>query len=353
MSQFKQSWEVPKQPKPIVIIGAGGIVTDAHLPAYKKAGFDVAGIFDLDFERAEIVAKKWNIKSIFFSIEDAVSNGNDVIYDLALPPSAINQVLNQLPDGAAVLIQKPMGENLWQAKEIRKICLDKKLVSAINFQLRFSPQMLAIKDIIDQGLLGEILELEVHLNVNTPWALFPFLKKLQRVEIAVHSIHYLDLIRSFLGEPNSVFAKTMGDKRSPEIAQTRTSAILDYGDDLRCLMSINHNHGYGNKFQTCNLRIEGTKGALQAKIGINLNYPKGEPDELWVHINGSSWQQIPLEGEWFPDAFVGTMSNLQRFVSGEDSVLVSSTEDAIATMALVEACFIANQQSGTQIPDLN
>ena len=30
-------WELPKNKKPIVIIGAGGIVSDAHLPAYQKA----------------------------------------------------------------------------------------------------------------------------------------------------------------------------------------------------------------------------------------------------------------------------------------------------------------------------
>ena len=32
-------WELPKNKKPNVIIGAGGIVSDAHLPAYKKANF--------------------------------------------------------------------------------------------------------------------------------------------------------------------------------------------------------------------------------------------------------------------------------------------------------------------------
>ena len=29
-------WPLPKKKTKIVIIGAGGIVTDAHLPAYKK-----------------------------------------------------------------------------------------------------------------------------------------------------------------------------------------------------------------------------------------------------------------------------------------------------------------------------
>ncbi len=33
-----QHWPAPGSPKPIVIIGAGGIVRDAHLPAYRQAG---------------------------------------------------------------------------------------------------------------------------------------------------------------------------------------------------------------------------------------------------------------------------------------------------------------------------
>ncbi|NCA18336.1 MAG: gfo/Idh/MocA family oxidoreductase, partial [Actinobacteria bacterium] len=33
---------------PVAIVGAGGIVDGAHLPAYKKAGVEVIGIFDTD-----------------------------------------------------------------------------------------------------------------------------------------------------------------------------------------------------------------------------------------------------------------------------------------------------------------
>ena len=35
---------LPDHPRPIVLIGAGGIVRDAHLPAYAKAGFTVASL---------------------------------------------------------------------------------------------------------------------------------------------------------------------------------------------------------------------------------------------------------------------------------------------------------------------
>ena len=46
IANLKTTIELPSDPKKIVIIGAGGIVSDAHLPAYKKAGFKVAGIYD-------------------------------------------------------------------------------------------------------------------------------------------------------------------------------------------------------------------------------------------------------------------------------------------------------------------
>ena len=345
---LKQSWEKPSKPKPIVIIGAGGIVNDAHLPAYKKANFKVIGIYDIDKKQSDKISKIWDIKS-FDSIDEIVQYKNEVVYDLAVPPSAIVSILKQLPDNAGVLIQKPMGENYKQALEIQKVCKEKNLISAINFQLRFSPQMLALKDAIDKDILGELLEIDIKVNINTPWHLFPFLKQLSRVEIAVHSIHYLDLIRSIAKNPKYVFAKTMGDPRVKDLAQTRTSIMLDYQSNLRTMLSINHNHNFGNKFQEAQFRFEGTKGAIVLKIGLLLNYPDGEEDEFWIATNDKEWEQVELKGKWFIDAFIGTMSNLQRYIAKEDDKLISSTDDAIYTMALVEACFEANKKTGVSL----
>ena len=42
----------PKVARPIVMIGSGGIVHDAHLPAYRKAGFPVAALVDVNREKA-------------------------------------------------------------------------------------------------------------------------------------------------------------------------------------------------------------------------------------------------------------------------------------------------------------
>lgn len=349
---LNQRWPAPEKPKPIVLVGAGGIVRDAHLPAYAKAGFKVVGVSDVDGDKAKELAGSHGIASVFEDIPEAAGeHGCDVVYDIATPPHVLPELLPQLPDGAAVLMQKPMGADQDQAREIKKTCAEKGLKAAVNFQLKFSPMMLAVKDALDKGLLGDLLEIEVHVNIFTPWHLFPFLVPMKRVEIAVHSIHYLDTIRSLAGNPKGVFARSISDPRAADLAQTRTSAILDYGGDLRCLMSINHNHRGGRKFQSAWFRFEGTKGAMMVKLGVLYDYPNGEADELWLSTKEGDWEQIPLEGSWFIDAFMGTMGNVQRFDAGLDDSLYAGVEDAYHTMALVEACFESLNNPGTELKD--
>jgi predicted dehydrogenase len=345
---LRQRYPLPSAPRPIVIIGTGGIVTDAHLPAYRKAGLSVAGVFDVDSARARAVAKQWDIPRVFGSLTEATTVSG-CVFDVAAPPAAHADIVATLPRGAAVLLQKPMGLDLAAATRIRAVCRERGLVAAVNFQLRFAPMMLGVADALGRGLLGRLVDIEVHLNLVTPWDLFPHLKSNPRVEIVSHSIHYLDLIRGLAGNPVGVLARTYGHPAT-DLAQTRTSAILDYGSDLRVTLSINHHHDFGRRFQDASFRFEGERGAALVKLGLLLNYPEGEPDELWFAPKGGPWESVLLCGRWFPDAFIGTMSNLQRFAAGEDPVLHSSVEDAWHTMALVEACYRSNASPATPVP---
>ncbi len=344
---LRQWWPKPSKPRPIVIFGAGSIVGDAHLPAYEKAGFPVAGIFDPNAEKAGALADRWGIH-VFASQEEALA-AEGVIFDLATPPAAHAVILSKLPRGSFALIQKPMGGNLAQATEILKVCRERDIKAAVNFQLRFAPMMLALYDAVEKGYLGEVVDFDAWLALATPWGLWPFLKGLPRIEIAMHSIHYFDFIRGLLGNPLGVHAKTIGHPNH-DVAQTRTAAILDYGEKIRCVLSVNHDHDFGRKFQACEFRICGTEGAAYIKLGVNLDYPRGEPDELWIRpAGGSDWVEVKLEGAWFPDAFVNRMANLQRFASGEDDRLVGSVEDAWQTMALVEAAYQSSAQPATPL----
>ena len=111
--------QLPETRQPIIIIGAGGIVKDAHLPAYKQAGFDVYGIVNRTKSRAEKLAAEFGILNVYDSVADAVANAPaNAVYDITIMPEQYVETLNQLPDGSAVLIQKPMGDYVQQSREI-------------------------------------------------------------------------------------------------------------------------------------------------------------------------------------------------------------------------------------------
>lgn len=344
----------PRVAKPIVMVGSGGIVHDAHLPAYAKAGFPVAALVDVDLEKAKALAKKFDISRGFDSIAEAVRFAPaDSIFDIAVPAKVLPSILKQLPDGAAVLMQKPMGDTLEEAVEILRICREKGFTAAVNFQLRWAPNMLAARAITESGALGDLHDMEVKISVHMPWELWSFLSTAPRLEILYHSIHYVDLVRSWLGNPRSVYAKTVKSPRTPALAATKSVIVLDYGEDKRAFVSTNHSHDFDPEMQRSFVQWEGMAGAMRAQMGVNLNYPIGRPDDLqYVLRDGAGWKQAIVSGNWFPDAFMGSMGSLQAFVQGEASTLPTSVEDAIDTMRTVEAAYLSSERGGIALPPI-
>jgi predicted dehydrogenase len=342
----------PSVARSIVMIGAGGIVNDAHLPAYEKTGFPVAALVDVSQERAETLAKKFAIPFSGSSIAEAISYApKNAVFDIAVPAKAIPGILPQLPDGAAVLIQKPMGDTLQEAVEILKICRSKGLVAAVNFQLRWAPNMLMARALHEAGAMGEIHDMEVSVSEHMPWELWSFLKTAPRLEILYHSIHYVDLVRSWFGNPASVYAKTVRSPKTAELAATKSVITFDYGDDKRVFIATNHSHDFNAKMQRSFVQWDGMEGAMRAQMGVNLDYPAGRPDNLEYIVRGDAeWSDAPVRGNWFPDAFMGSMGSLQSFVQGEAKTLPTSVEDAIDTMRVVEAAYLSSERGGEPLP---
>ncbi len=348
---LRQTWPLPTSPRPIVIIGAGSIVRDSHLPVYTRLGLPVAGIFDVDAGAARQRAEQFSLSRVFDSLDAALAEP-DAVFDLAVPPGEIAGILERMPAGSATLIQKPMGRDLDEARRILELCRERSLTAAMNFQLRFAANMLALRDAIGRGVLGEVTDIDVRINLYTPWRYWKFLEGVPRLEVLMHSIHYLDLIRSIAGEPRGVYCRGVRYPGMDAFPDVRTSIILDYGDFLRCSLTMNHTHEFGSQHAASELRVEGTLAAARASMGVNLNYPDGEADELEFCARGTAdWIGVQLRGSWFTEAFEGPMANLQRYVAGKDQALVSPIDDAFRTMAVVEACYESSAAGGTPVPE--
>jgi len=349
-ASLPQAWPRPGAPRPIVIVGAGAIVENAHLPAYRRLGFEVAGLFDVDAARARALAASCGARAFDTMAEAAAWPG--AIFDVAVPARAIIGVLAALPERGHVLVQKPLGESLAEAKHILSVSRDRQLSIALNFQLRFSPSILALEALLAAGQLGDVVDLEVRVVTHTPWEQWSFLRGIPRLELLYHSVHYLDAVRHLLGEPRGVFSRATRNPAMPDLADVASATILDYGPACRVLIGAFHAHAPLPAHAMSELRVAGTRGAAVARLGVNLAYPRGKPDtlEVWAR-GGDRFEAVPLRGSWFTEAFEGPMSNLQRFAAGEDARLVSPVEDAVKTMALVEACYLASAAPGTAIPD--
>jgi len=349
---------LPETEQPIIIIGASGIVKDAHLPAYEMAGFKVFGITNRTISKAYDLQKQFKIDHVFENVADAVKNApSNAVYDITVLPDQYIEILEQLPDGAAVLIQKPMGNDLAQAREIVAVCERKNLVAAINFQLRFASFVSAARYLINEGIIGQLYDLEFKVTVNTPWELFPLIKEHPRLEILFHSVHYIDCIRSFLGNPKGVMAKTAKHPLK-KLSSSRSTIILDYAEDIHVVINTNHDHHFGPKHEESYIKWEGTKGAIRAKMGLLMNYPDGLPDVFEYALAKKDnekeyeWTEVKLEGSWFPEAFIGAMSNLMRYKEGSDKILSASVQDVLGTMKVVEACYISSKNGGISFDEV-
>jgi predicted dehydrogenase len=344
---------IPQSSKinPVYIIGAGGIINTAHLPAYKIAGFNVQGIYDIDASKAKDTAANFNVPNVYSSIEDMIATApSNAVYDVAVPGSQTINILNRLPNGSTVLLQKPMGENYAEAKQILQLTQQKKMLAGINFQLRYAPYIMAVKELVNSNALGELNDIEINVNVYTPWHIWDFLQAAPRVEILYHSIHYIDLVRNLLGNPRSVYAKTTRHPAMPQLASVRSNIIMDYGDLVRANILTNHCHNYGTPKQQSYIKIEGSKGAVIINFGALINYPRGAADSfeyvLLAEGKEPKWEQMHIEGSWFPHAFIGSMDQMMLAAEGKIKRPDNSVEDCIHTMACMEAAYESSEGGG-------
>jgi predicted dehydrogenase len=354
MAFMKLNTAMPKHPRPVFIIGAGGIVTDAHLPAYRIAGFKVAGIYDIDHAKSAEVAARFAIPTIFDSLDAMLKAATeDVVFDLAVPGSAIANILRRLPEKAGILMQKPMGNDLEDAKEILEITRNRKQTAGVNFQLRYAPFINAARSIIQQGKIGDLCDIEVNVDVYTPWHLWKFVDHLSRVEILYHSIHYIDLVRTFLGNPIGIYAKSTRHPAMKNLSSVRSDIILNYGEWMGVNIHTRHCNIFGSQHQEAFIKFEGTKGAIKMRMGVLMDYPKGTTD-LFEYISidentEANWETLEIEGSWFPHAFIGSMAQIMLAMEGAIARPDNSVEDCIETMACVESAYQSDSEGGVKL----
>src|SRR6187401_1961514 len=109
---------LPRLPKRldwrIGCVGAGFIMRDCHLLAYRNAGFNPVAITSRDANTARAVAKQYDIPTVHESIDAMLADTSIEVLDVAVPPDvqpALIQEAAKRKHLRGILAQKPLAMN--------------------------------------------------------------------------------------------------------------------------------------------------------------------------------------------------------------------------------------------------
>ena len=336
----------PAHRKRIAHVGAGKIVAGAHLPAYRSAGLEIAGVFDKDVERARTFARDHEIPKAYATLDELCRDERVEVVDIAVPPWEQPEIVRALLDaGKHVLCQKPLALDSATAVSMAEHAEKRGRKLAVNQQMRWDEGIAASRAMLQLGWIGEPLYLEILVDIFIDWT--PWMSPRQQVQLWYHAIHELDAIRSILGDPQKVWctgAKRPGQKPAGE---TRVLVTLIYPGELRANVHVNSEQ-LGDPSAT--FRIDGTGGTIRGKL--ERFYGEGAPDTLAVNsrvLPSDGWLQYPCTKRWFIDAFIGPMRSLLSAISTGGEAFTSG-RDNVKTIRLIEALYRSIASGNAEVP---
>jgi predicted dehydrogenase len=336
----------------IAVIGAGAIVDVAHLPAYNGLGLDVRGVYDRNAERAAEVAERHGVGRVYRSLDELLADDQVEVVDVAVVPWAQPDLVREaIRAGKHLLCQKPFAPDVATGRELLGQAEAAGLKVAVNQQLRWDEGVAAARAMVGNGWIGAPTTMSFSVDISTDWSAWNWLVESPRLEIMYHSIHYLDAIRSILGDPLRVFAT--GSRRSGQVAagETRTISTLVFDGDVRAVLHVNHENQGGD--QRAEFRIDGTEGAIRGTLGLLYDYPDGRPDTLEVFskvVPTDGWLAYPVTQRWIPWAFGGPMAGLLGWIAG-GTPAPTDARDNLRTLALVHALYGSIDHGDARTPE--
>ena len=333
----------------IGILGSGFIVSDCHLVSYRKAGFNPIAIASRSRENALKVADRHSIPKTYVTYEQLLDDPSIEVLDIAVPPNAQLALIKAAcarKTVKGILAQKPLGMDYAEALKAVECCEKAGITLAVNQNMRYDQSVRAAKTLLTNGTLGEPVFATIDMR-GVPHFM-PWQEELGWVTLRIMSIHHLDCLRYWFGDPEGIYCSTRPDPRTKfPHADGICTYILEYANGLRCV--VIDDIWTGPVKEGCpgdisiKWRIEGLNGLALGDIGWCKD-PYTSPSSIRYASKGDAAFHEPRWTEsWFPDAFAGTMGQLLIALETGKEPAVSG-RDNLKTMALVDAAYLSALQ---------
>src|SRR5437667_33157 len=329
-------------------VGAGFIMRDCHLVAYRQAGFQPVAIASRHPKHARSVAALHQIPRCRDTVVGLLADQAVEVLDIAVPPdlqpALIRQAIAHNDHIRGILAQKPLALSVREARECVDLCAAAGITLAVNQNMRYDQSVRALKDILTRGWLGEPVLGTIEMRAIPHW--MPWSVTLHSLSTFVMSIHHLDTFRYWFGTPDRVLASTRPDPRTRFPHRDGINLyILEYDNGCRASSWDDVWTGPAREGSESDIsirwRVEGTEGlaggttgwpSYPAKTPSTLDFTTKQQPGYWL---SPRWKEV-----WFPDAFIGTMAQLLCAVEDGAEPEIGG-RDNLETIALCEAVFAA------------
>ena len=260
------------------------------IPAMQKSQHvEVVAIASRDIVKAQSAANELGIPKAYPDYESMLADPDiDAIYNPLPNHLHVPYTIKAVNAGKHVLCEKPLSMNADEVGPLLAACANHPELKVMEaFMYRFHPQWLKAKQIVDDGLLGEVKNIQSYFSYfnddagnirNKPETGGGAL-----MDIGCYCISFPRYLTE--KEPQRV----IGLIRTHPITSTDTltSGMLDFGDGVSATFTCSTQL---EPYQRIN--IFGTKGRLEIEIPVNA--VADEPARLWLQ-NNKIIQEILIE----------------------------------------------------------
>lgn len=277
----------------VAIVGNGNICNLAHIPAWKSIKeAEVVATCDIIEERAKNAYKELSAQHYYISIDDLLCNDNIDLVDLCVPTHEhANIAIKALESGKHVICEKPISNNLQDAKLMISAAKKNGNKLYIAHTRRFDPRWITIKETIDSGKIGTPVYIRRCERSYLPfpidmWHWDPIKSGGVLLDIGIHCA---DLVRWLLdSEPIEVFAKgkTIREEAKEMNCYDLVVAMIQFEEKSSAVIETSWAHPKTYAPFYSKLDVVGTNGKIEYSdkktnpmmiVGDQVTYPRYSP----------------------------------------------------------------------------
>jgi predicted dehydrogenase len=320
------------------IIGLGGIAQLVHLPILSKLNnVDIEAVAEVNKSRLKAIADKFSIKNRFADYKELLVNPDIEAVVIATPTSTHAEIaIECIQAGKHVLIEKPLGRTIDEANKINAAAKKHKRLAMVGMNLRFRPDAMLLKTVLNSGELGEIFYIKCSWLRKQSSEQNWFMKKSESGGGVISDIGIvlIDLSCWLIDYPDVKSASVQTYKHRTKEVEDSAVGLIRFKNNT--VINFEVSWSLHSEQDSMRLTAYGTQGTAQ------LN-----PLRAYKRIESTKIDYTPAKSSSAKNLYKKSYENeLKHFIGAVRSTnpLRSTTEDILTQMKLLSAIYESSEK---------